>query len=193
MRFIAEKIIEARKLKGLTQEELAEQASINLRTVQRIEKSESEPRGATLDLICKALQIDLKRLMTEVNSQKSESVDVKVVNGLFLLVLNFILMGVIGFLTLDSNANVNSRFGAVLLSFFLPFFIATLTKGMKGMERMLKFGFGFIAYFVSVMISLGFPQGFVTGLFPCLFIGLSVLYFGGKLTKIMINYDTSVT
>lgn len=44
MNWIAKKISETRKIKGLTQEELAEKAKINLRTIQRIENSESEPR-----------------------------------------------------------------------------------------------------------------------------------------------------
>ena len=92
-------------------------------------------------------------------------------------------MGIIGFLTLDSNATINSLFGGILLSFFLPIFIVFFTKNMNGMERMLKFGFGYFAYFILVMVKQGFPTGFVTGLFPCLLISLSVLYFGSELTK----------
>ena len=51
MSLITKKISETRKIKGLTQEELAEQSQINLRTIQRIENSESVPRGQTLNLI----------------------------------------------------------------------------------------------------------------------------------------------
>ncbi len=49
---------------------------------------------------------------------------------------------------------------------------------------MLKFGFGYIAYFVLIMMAHGFPIGFATGLFPCVLISLSVLYFGSELIKI---------
>jgi transcriptional regulator with XRE-family HTH domain len=183
MNWIAKKITETRKIKGLTQEELAELAKINLRTIQRIENSESEPRGKTLNLIFDALEIDTKDLITTENSFKEKNIGTKIVNGLFLVALNLVLMGIIGFLTLDSNASINSVFGAYLLSVFLPFFIVFLTKKMSGMERMLKFGFGYIVYFVFVMIEVGFPIGFVTGLFPCLLISLSVLYFGNELIK----------
>ena len=183
MNLIAKKIIETRKVKGLTQEELAEKAKINLRTIQRIENSESEPRGKTLNLICDVLEIDIKELTSEGNTIKNNNIGTKIVNGLFLLALNMILMGIIGFLTLDSNANMNSIFGGVLLSFFLPFFIVFLTKDMNGLERMLKFGFGYFAYFIITLALHGFPIGFVTGLFPCLLISLSILYFGSKLTK----------
>lgn len=53
---LAEKIGSLRKNKGFSQEELAEYASINLRTLQRIESGKTEPRGQTLRLIAKALE-----------------------------------------------------------------------------------------------------------------------------------------
>ena len=55
MNEIGSKIREARKLRGLSQEQLAENAKVNLRTIQRIENNESVPRGKTLTLICSAL------------------------------------------------------------------------------------------------------------------------------------------
>jgi len=182
MNSIAKKISEARKIKGLTQEELAEQSQINLRTIQRIENSESEPRGKTLNLICDVLEINMTELFSNEPSEK-KSIGTGIVNGLFLVALNFVLMGIIGFLTLDSNANLNSFTGGFLLSFFIPFFIVVFTKRMAGLERMLKFGLGYITYFILVMITHGFALGFITGLFPCLFISLSVLYFGTELIK----------
>ncbi|WP_215226707.1 helix-turn-helix domain-containing protein [Echinicola shivajiensis] len=53
------KIIELRQNKGLTQEELINQCNISVRTLQRIESGEVEPRGHTLRLISKALDFDL--------------------------------------------------------------------------------------------------------------------------------------
>ncbi|GAB3913176.1 hypothetical protein GCM10028803_56980 [Larkinella knui] len=53
---VAGKIGSLRRSKGLSQEELAEYASINLRTLQRIENGKNEPRGQTLRLIAKALE-----------------------------------------------------------------------------------------------------------------------------------------
>ena len=60
---IGEKIKEIRKKKGLSQEELAESAKINLRTIQRIENNESEPRGKTLHLICKVLDVNAEDIL----------------------------------------------------------------------------------------------------------------------------------
>jgi transcriptional regulator with XRE-family HTH domain len=182
MNIVAEKISETRKAKGLTQEELAEKSQVNLRTTQRIENNESEPRGKTLNLICDALQLDTAELTLNEN-RKLNGIGAKIVNGLFLVALNIVLMGIFGFLTLDNNSNINSRFGGYLISIFLPIFIVLITKRMSGMERMLKFGFGYIVYFILVLITQGFPVGFITGLFPCLLLSLTVLYFGQELIK----------
>jgi hypothetical protein len=54
---------------------------------------------------------------------------------------------------------------------------------MRGLERMLKFGFGFLAYFILIMVMHGFVLGFVSLLFPCFAISLSVLYYGGRLFR----------
>ncbi|MDV6167741.1 helix-turn-helix domain-containing protein [Flavobacterium sp. DG1-102-2] len=63
METIGKKIAEIRKQKGLTQEEVSEQAKINLRTLQRIEKGETEPRGNSLKGICDALHINIEDIV----------------------------------------------------------------------------------------------------------------------------------
>jgi transcriptional regulator with XRE-family HTH domain len=63
METIGSKISRIRKQKGMSQEELSELAKINLRTIQRIEKDENEPRGNTLKLICEALKTPIEELM----------------------------------------------------------------------------------------------------------------------------------
>ena len=114
---------------------------------------------------------------------KEKSIGAIIVNGIFLIVLNLALMFIIGYLTLDSGANLNSRVGASLLSFFLPMFIVYKTKNMDGMERMLKFGFGFIAYIVLSLLIVGFPQAFVTWLIPCLIVALATLFYGKEILR----------
>ena len=63
METIGQKLKEIRKRKGLTQEELAEEAKVNLRTIQRIENNSSEPRGTTLNLICEVLEVNLEEIL----------------------------------------------------------------------------------------------------------------------------------
>ncbi|WP_165733940.1 helix-turn-helix domain-containing protein [Polaribacter sp. 20A6] len=63
MNNIGQKIKDVRKKKGLSQEELAELAKINLRTIQRIENNENEPRGKTLNLICQVLDLNTEDIL----------------------------------------------------------------------------------------------------------------------------------
>lgn len=114
---------------------------------------------------------------------KKMSVVTIIVNGFFLVVLNIVLMCIIGYLTLDSDANSNSRIGAYLLSFFIPVFIAFKTKTMSGLERMLKFGSGFIVYIVLALIMVPYQATLTTGLIPCLVIALGTLYYGKEILE----------
>jgi transcriptional regulator with XRE-family HTH domain len=66
---LGKRISELRKGKGLTQEELVEQCNINVRTIQRIEAGEVNPRSYTVKIILEVLGEDLKnidvKLLTE--------------------------------------------------------------------------------------------------------------------------------
>ncbi|MFT5762151.1 MAG: transcriptional regulator with XRE-family HTH domain, partial [Polaribacter sp.] len=55
---LGKRISELRKGKGLTQEELVEQCNINVRTIQRIESGEVNPRSYTVKLILEVLGVD---------------------------------------------------------------------------------------------------------------------------------------
>ena len=105
----------------------------------------------------------------------------KIVNFTFLAILNLTIISILGFMTLDSEANLNSKIGGFLLSFFIPIFIVYQTKNMMGLERMMKFGFGIIVYLFASSIILGIPHSFITGLIPCLVISLGVLFYGKKI------------
>ncbi|MEN8927967.1 MAG: helix-turn-helix transcriptional regulator [Flavobacteriales bacterium] len=107
MELISKRILESRKAKGYSQEQLAELSHVNLRTIQRIENQENEPRGKTLQLICEALDLKIE----ELNSDKIESKNLatKIVNIFFLLILNLVLAFIVGLLTLDAHADLESR------------------------------------------------------------------------------------
>ena len=62
---IAKKIIHFRKLKGITQEILAETTGLNVHTIQRIEAGEVDPRLYTLKSIADALGVNLEELLPE--------------------------------------------------------------------------------------------------------------------------------
>ena len=183
MNSISEKIIETRKLRGYSQEELASLAKVNLRTVQRIENNENEPRGKTLSLIAKALGLNVE----ELNKPKNEKRDVltKIINLFFLLVLNLIIASTSGLLTLGAPAKLEIRTGAFLLSFFIPFFIVWKTQKLTKTQRILKFGSGYIFYLISSLFIIGFVSSFVSCLLPCLIISLITLFYGNDILRVL--------
>lgn len=182
MSSIADLIATSRKSKNLTQEQLAELSNVNLRTIQRIENNENTPRGNTLKLLCDILHVDIPNSETEISKSKPNQIEI-IINYFFLTIINLILMGIIGWTTLDSEANLNSKFAGVLLSFFIPIFIVFFTNNMSKTERFLKFGSGFLLYIVLSIIVVGFPIAFVSGLLPCLSICLLTLFYGDKILK----------
>jgi transcriptional regulator with XRE-family HTH domain len=183
MNVIGKKITETRKVKGLTQEALAELSKVNLRTIQRIENNENVPRGKTLSLIFEVLEINPEDLKELENKEKRKNYMIIIVEVIFLIILNLAIISIYGYVTLAHNANLNSRFGGVLLSFLLPYFIVSKTRSMSGLERLLKFGSGHFFYFISVTVMAGFPRGFITGLFPVLAISVALMFYGEKMFK----------
>jgi transcriptional regulator with XRE-family HTH domain len=59
---LATTLLAHRKRLGMSQEELAEAAQLSLRTVQRLEKGESLPRGFTLQALAQALRLPVEAL-----------------------------------------------------------------------------------------------------------------------------------
>lgn len=59
------KIIDARHRLGITQEELADLAKVNVRTIQRIEKGAVLPRKYTIKVLAAALNIPYQTLVAE--------------------------------------------------------------------------------------------------------------------------------
>lgn len=90
---LGKRVKELRIRKGLSQEELAENSGLSLRTIQRIENGENEPRGDTL-----------KRLSNSLNVSPDEITDWLVVEnpgylaGMNLSSLSFILFPLFGIL-----------------------------------------------------------------------------------------------
>jgi transcriptional regulator with XRE-family HTH domain len=63
--FSAARIATIRKSKGFSQEALAEQSGVSLRTIQRVEQGETVPRGYTLQALAAALNVTLEDFRAE--------------------------------------------------------------------------------------------------------------------------------
>lgn len=60
---LAKNLKELRSLRGMSQEYLAEESRVSLRTIQRIENNESKPIGETIKRIAIALDVELTELI----------------------------------------------------------------------------------------------------------------------------------
>jgi len=63
--FSAARIAAIRKSKGFSQEMLAEQSGVSLRTIQRVEQGDTAPRGHTLQTLAAALGVTLEDFRAE--------------------------------------------------------------------------------------------------------------------------------
>ncbi|MCI0751158.1 MAG: helix-turn-helix domain-containing protein [Flammeovirgaceae bacterium] len=94
---LGEKISSLRKSRGISQELLAENSRISLRTVQRIESGQSIPRPYTLKIIANALEVPVEYFSSTPEEQDtSEIAALRAINlsalvGLLLPPVNIIL------------------------------------------------------------------------------------------------------
>lgn len=90
---LSRKIKELRIRKGFSQEELAEKTGLSLRTVQRIENGETDPRGDSLQRLSAALDVQPNDLI-EWNTREDTSA-LEILNLSALSFLVFPLLGII--------------------------------------------------------------------------------------------------
>lgn len=90
---LAKKVQELRKSKGLSQEELAENSGLSLRTIQRIENGETEPRGDTLKRLANSLRVTPEELIDR--AEQEDKVYLAFLNLSALAFIAFPLLGII--------------------------------------------------------------------------------------------------
>lgn len=90
---LSQKIKELRNVNGLSQEELARKAQLSLRTIQRIELGETEPRGDTLIKVATVFDLRPDDLLS-----KSLNKDKYFLPVLNLSALSYILFPLLGFI-----------------------------------------------------------------------------------------------
>ncbi len=68
---LSESVKELRNLKGFSQEQLAKQSGLSLRTIQRVEKGVTNPSGETLKRISNTFDISCEQLLIYTNSKEA--------------------------------------------------------------------------------------------------------------------------
>jgi transcriptional regulator with XRE-family HTH domain len=136
---LAIRLKELRNQKGLSQEVLADESSLSLRTIQRIENGETNPTGDTLQRLSNALNVNPDELI-----DWSIKEDNKYLTFLNLSALTFLFFPMLGILVpfilwsskKDKIKNIN-KLGKDLINFeitwtltlfFIPFLIFLFTK-----------------------------------------------------------------
>jgi transcriptional regulator with XRE-family HTH domain len=92
---LGQKILELRKAKGLTQEELVELCNINVRTIQRIEAGEVTPRTYTIKSILEVLGYDFKEI--QLNNEEPATISPEMIGKAAFLKTAF-FVGIVYFL-----------------------------------------------------------------------------------------------
>jgi transcriptional regulator with XRE-family HTH domain len=121
MDHIGQRISEIRRNKGLSQEALSDLAQINLRTLQRIEKGETDPLGNTLKKLCQALGINMEDILDYGKTEDPKFMLLFYVSVMSFIIVplgNLIVPMILWITKRDKIADLNRR-GIILLKFQL--------------------------------------------------------------------------
>lgn len=193
MNSIGASIKKIRISKGMTQEELAEKATLNIKTIQRVENEKNPPKEKTLDLICKSLDVKKESLVTNTKVKWHAKTTKVLLNTGLVILINMVVILIFACLTFPTEATETSKIGAIILSPFLYFFILFLTQKLSREKRLMQYGLGILYYFILRIILNGFePEwalAFTSGMAYCLLSAILVTYYGDHLIKIITIYN----
>lgn len=134
MNELGKRIKEIRNKKGLSQEELAEASKVNLRTIQRIENNENEPRGKTLNLICEVLDVHAEDILDygkQTDTNYLVFFHLSVLVGIVIPTGNIIIPAILWFHKKNKIVGLES-IGANLLSFQITWTLITFVTFIFG-------------------------------------------------------------
>jgi transcriptional regulator with XRE-family HTH domain len=141
---LGKRILELRKEKGFTQEELVAQCNINVRTIQRIEAGEVNPRSYTVKIILEVLGEDLKEIQKEASTEKSNILwtdkDLKTLKNSWFFGVFYAIITLVWFI-FEIYFEVNNLNQFWVLAFRVPLsivFILTLCPFLKGYRLIAK-------------------------------------------------------
>jgi len=151
---LGKKLNEIRNQKGITQKELSDLCSVDIRTIQRIEAGEVEPRMSTLKILAAALENDDLASKSEAvvfkDSQLKTAFFISFLGGIFYF-FNFILFSLIAqkFSVLSGNGFVLAMSIIHILTGGL-FFFGFIILGKQQQNKLLQVS----AILILIMITL---------------------------------------
>ena len=167
--YLALKVKELRNQRGMSQEFLAEESGLSLRTIQRIEKGESNPTGESLKRLANALNVSPDELI-----DWSVKEDKKYLTYLNLSALTFLFFPLLGVL--------------------IPFILWTSKKGkIKNINKLGKDLINFeitwtiMLFFITILLFITSNIGLIEDItLSLLFMIIGILYFI-NLISILLN------
>ena len=148
-------IAELRKKRGMTQEDLAYACDINVRTIQRIEKGEVEPRVYTLNLLSKALDYDFSPVRSNGENFWIMLVHISCIIPVIIVPLMVWVMKKDDFPNIEAHAHAALNFQ---ISMFMYLFIAGfLTLLIIGLP--IAIGLGLYIFFISIINTINAATG----------------------------------
>lgn len=137
LNFSPDKLIALRKLKGFSQEKLAEKAGINIRSLQRIEKQDVQPQPHTMGLLAEALGVSIDELCTQTQTEPTEAIDVR-----HLSLLHF-----------SAGAGLVFPFGNIILPYILWMYRKDNTEAVrKHVYAILNFQLSWSVYLIIILL-----------------------------------------
>ncbi len=176
---IAKKIIHFRKLRGVTQEILAEATGLNVRTIQRIESGEVDPRLYTLKSIAEALNVNLEELLPEPTQHELNQLAVlQITPAAFFLfpVIGNVLLPFIFWMLKREEVNGINKHGKEILNSQLTYSLIIATIGVLQMGLIFmpmlfpgnNFPYKILIHLPVMMLAGIILCGIVFGVFPAL-------------------------
>ena len=165
---LGERISDLRREQKLSQESLAEKAKVSLRTLQRIEKENTNPQGDTLHRLAAGLGVPLDELLNyalieDFNYIRYMHFSVLIVG---FLPLGNIILPTIFWLSKRNKIKYLSSYGRRLLNFqitwtillFFPVFLIVLIM------RSLQLNLHIAVYYLIIMLAINYIYTFIVGL-----------------------------
>jgi transcriptional regulator with XRE-family HTH domain len=162
--YLSKRLKELRNQKGMSQETLAEESSLSLRTIQRIENGESNPTGDTLKRLSNALNVNPDELIDWTIKE-----DQRYLTFMNLSALTFIFFPLLGIIVpfmlwtsrKDKLKNINKiardlinfEITWTIVLFFVPFILFLFTKigVLENLSLKIIITIGALLYFLNIM------------------------------------------
>lgn len=210
---LGKRISELRKEKGLTQEELVEQCNINVRTIQRIEAGEVNPRSYTIKIIFDVLGEEFKQVETNLKEEQVKrnwtETEIKTLNNSWISGIFYALVTLIGVL-MEVHFATNNSSNLLMFLFRVPFaivFFILIIPFLKGYKLLAKkfnnsllnyavYIYFFIALIMSIIMIFSNNTGLLStiqiliSVFFMLIFGAGELILGLGILKLKQNLDS---